>query len=181
MKFRSAHFLLACLLVPALAGAQDTRLKIPDFHGLSAKASDSVHISLGPWLLQTMSAFVGGEDSDSAAAKQMLKSIKSIEILSYSFTKDFEYSAEDVDAVRKQLSAPGWTRLMQAHDSKKNQDVDMYISMDENHTNGFALIASEPREFTIINIVGSFNAEDLPKLEKHLHLKMGNSQTRLLM
>ena len=41
----------------------------------------------------------------------------------------------------------------------------MYILVENNRTKGFALIASEPREFTIINIVGSINIEDLPKLE----------------
>jgi hypothetical protein len=43
------------------------------------------------------------------------------------------------------------------------------------------LIASEPREFTIINIVGSISMEDLPRLEKQLHLKIGDGQAHLLM
>ena len=47
---------------------------------------------------------------------------------------------------------------------------------------GFALIASEPREFTIINIVGSISIDDLPKLQSHLHLpKVADSQINLLM
>jgi Domain of unknown function (DUF4252) len=181
MKFRISHLVFVGLLLPAVVLAQDTRLKLPDFHGLSAKATDSVHISLGPWLLHMAGAFIDDKDEDSEATKQMLKSIKSIEIHSYTFATDFAYSRDDIDAVRKQLSAPGWTQLMQVHDSKKNEDVDMYVSMEDNHSNGFALIASEPREFTIINIVGSFSADDLPKLEKHLHLKMSGNQARLLM
>jgi hypothetical protein len=44
-------------------------------------------------------------------------------------------------------------------------------------TRGFALIASEPREFTIINIVGSIKMSDLPKLQKQLHL--GRLMTRV--
>jgi hypothetical protein len=181
MNFRIGKLVLACLLIPALAGAQDTQLKLPDFRGLSAKATDSVHISLGPWLLHTVGAFMDDKDPDSEAAKKMLKSIKSIEIRSYSFANDFEYSIGDIDSVRKQLSQQGWTRLLQTHDGKNNQDVDMYISMDNERTNGFVLIASEPREFTIINIAGSFSPEDLPKLEKQLHLKMNNGQALLLM
>ena len=43
-------------------------------------------------------------------------------------------------------------------------------------------IAREPREFTIVNIVGSINPKDLPELESHLHLpKIGALHPDLLM
>jgi hypothetical protein len=41
---------------------------------------------------------------------------------------------------------------------------------EHDRTKGFALIATEPREFTIINIVGSIRLEDLPELEQRLQL-----------
>jgi hypothetical protein len=46
----------------------------------------------------------------------------------------------------------------------------MYILVENDRPSGFALIASEPRKFTIINIVGSISVEDLSRLENHLHL-----------
>lgn len=58
----------------------------------------------------------------------------------------------------------------------------MYVLIENNRTQGFALIASEPREFTIINIVGSISLEDLPKIEHQLHLPTGGvGQARILM
>jgi hypothetical protein len=59
---------------------------------------------------------------------------------------------------------------VQTHDRKKNEDVDVYIFVENNRTRGLALISREPREFTIVNIVGSVAVEDLPKLGQHLHL-----------
>jgi hypothetical protein len=168
MKLRV--LLMSCLLIPTLSWAADGKLKLPDFKGLSEKATDSVHISLGPWLLQMASGFISDSDTDGADTKRMLSGIKSIEIHSFTFATDFAYSLADIDGVRRQLSAPGWSQLMQVHDGKKNEDVDMYVLMQDNHSSGFALVASEPREFTIINIVGSFDPEDLPKLQKHLHI-----------
>jgi hypothetical protein len=180
MKLRV--LLMTCLLVPSFGWSADGRLKLPDFKGLAEKATDSVHISLGPWLLHTFGHFIDDSDPDDAATKRMLSGIKSIEIHSFTFATDFAYSAADIDSVRRQLSAPGWSQLMQVRDSKKNENVDMYVMMDDNHAGGFALIASEPREFTIINIVGSFNPDDLPKLQKHLHIHESNvAGTRLLM
>jgi hypothetical protein len=62
---------------------------------------------------------------------------------------------------------------MQVHDREKSEDVDVYIAIENNRTTGFALIASEPRQFTIINIVGSVARTDLPKIENYLHLPAG--------
>ena len=71
---------------------------------------------------------------------------------------------------------------MQVHHREKSEDVDMYVLIENNVTKGFALIASEPREFTIINIVGSFRVEDLPKLESQLHFHgVTDSAVKLLM
>jgi hypothetical protein len=173
-------FTLACLLLPALAAAQDSKLKIPDFSALGSKATESVNITLSPWLLHIVGALVDDKDADGAATKRLLAGIKSIEVRSYSFATDFAYSSADIDTVRRQLGAPGWTQLVQVHEP--NKDVDMYILIENDQTKGFALIASEPREFTIVNIVGSIKVEDLPKLESHLHLpRVAAGQTHLLM
>ena len=70
---------------------------------------------------------------------------------------------------------------MQVHHREKSEDVDMYVLIENNVTKGFALIASEPREFTIINIVGSIKMDDLPALENHFALTQARgSSTRLV-
>jgi hypothetical protein len=40
--------------------------------------------------------------------------------------------------------------------------------MDANKANGLAIISSEPREFTIVNIVGSIDLQKLHRLEGQL-------------
>jgi hypothetical protein len=182
MKMRIVEIALACLLVPAIACPQDAKLKLPEFKSLAGKATESVNISLSPWLLRMAGAFVDEKDADSAATKHLLAGIKSIEIRSYQFAADFVYSAADIDGVRSQLAGPGWNQLMQVHHRDKNEDVDMYVLIENNVTKGFALIASQPREFTIINIVGSISVDDLPKLESSLHLrKIADARANLLM
>jgi hypothetical protein len=182
MKMRIVKIALACLLVPAVGMAQDARLKLPEFKSLAGKATESVNISLSPWLLHMAGAFIDDKDEDSVATKHLLAGIKSIQIRSYQFATDFAYSIDDIDGVRSQLTGPGWNRLMQVHHRDKSEDVDMYVLIENNVTKGFALVASEPRQFTIINIVGSITIDDLPKLEGHLHLpKLAEARANLLM
>src|SRR5277367_4370636 len=161
---RIGKLALACLLLPTLAAAQDARLKLPDFSSLAGRATETVNISLGPWLLRMAGAFIDDKDEDAAATKHLLAGIKSIQVRSYQFAAENAYSPADIDAVRSQLAGPGWSQVMQVHHREKNEDVDMYVLIENNVTKGFALIASQPREFTIINIVGSIAVDDLPKL-----------------
>lgn len=160
----------AAVLLPTIAAAQNPHLDLPDFRSLARNASDSVNISLGPWLLHFAGSLVSDKDPDKAGAKQLLAGIDSIQVRSYEFSSDSAYSAADLDTVRRQLEAPGWTALLQSRDQQKGERVDIYVMRDADRTKGFALIASEPRQVTIVNITGSIDLASLPALERQLHL-----------
>jgi Domain of unknown function (DUF4252) len=159
-------FLLVALLVPVLAyAAPSAKLTFPNFAGLQQKASESVIISLDPAMLGLAGRFLDGNDPQDAATKDVLNGLQGIFVRSYTFDRDSAYQQSDIDAVRSQLAAPGWNRLLQTHSRKTRADVDIYIMIDNNQAVGLALIASEPRQFTIVNIVGAIDLDKLHKLE----------------
>jgi Domain of unknown function (DUF4252) len=154
------------LLAPALAWAVPTpKLQIPEFLGLAQKATESVTITLDPAMLGMAARFLDSNDPQDAATKEVIKGLQGIYVRSYTFDKDGAYQAADIDAVRRQLSAPGWNRLVETHSRKTGANVDIYIMIDNNRAVGLALIASEPRQFTIVNIVGAIDLDKLHKLE----------------
>jgi hypothetical protein len=145
--------------------APDPRLVLPEFTGLSQKATQSVTITLDASLLSLASGFMNGNDPGDAATQQIIKGLRGIYVRSFTFDHDFAYQESDVEAVRKQLEAPGWNRLVQTRSKKTHADVDIYIMVDNKQAIGLALISSEPREFTIVNIVGAIDLDKLRKLE----------------
>lgn len=163
---------LATLALPFLASAAEPigKLNLPSFTGLQSKASEVVDVTLGSWPLALASKFMNSDNPEDAEVKKVLSGIKSIAVRSYEFDSDFVYSKEDVDAVRKQLSAPGWTQLAQIHKRNKAQDVEVYIALTDDQAKGFAVVASEPRKFTIVNVVGSIDLAQLAKLQHHMDL-----------
>jgi hypothetical protein len=169
-------FLTACLAAglafPHVSAAAERSfsLELPSFSHLQSKATEVVDITLGTWPLALASKFMDADDAEDAEVKKLLSGIKSIAIRSYEFDSDFAYSKEDVDAVRDQLSAPGWTQLAQVRKRNKAQEVDVYMALNGDHANGFAIIASEPRKFTILNVVGSIDLNQLAKLRNHVDL-----------
>src|SRR6266542_2848667 len=105
--------ILTIMLVPeASAAAQNARLRLPDLGPLAARASNTVDITLDGGLLSLAAAFLDGHDEDERAVKEMLGAVKGIYVKTFEFDKDGGYSSADVDAVRQQLTAPGWSRLV---------------------------------------------------------------------
>jgi hypothetical protein len=170
-------FLSACLAAglafPHLSAAADrgSILDLPSFSHLQSKATEVVDITLGTWPLTLASKLMDADDAEDAEVKKLLAGIKSIAIRSYQFDSDFVYSKEDVAAVRDQLAAPGWTQLAQVRKrGNKSQEVDIYMALDGDHAKGFAIVASEPRKFTIVNVVGSIDLNQLAKLRNQMDL-----------
>ncbi|HEY2036003.1 MAG TPA: DUF4252 domain-containing protein [Steroidobacteraceae bacterium] len=192
MRFRPIILLSVLLALPALANAADPgRLQLPDFTALSKKASQSVDISLDPSLLQIASGAIGYDSGNNGAAvNDLIKGIRGIYVRSYTFDRPGEYSSADVKAVQAQLLAPGWVPVVSTHDLKQGGKVDIYMLRNGDHTAGVAIIATQPRQLTIVNIVGSINLAKLAQLQgqfgvpkvgitMNLHSKDGstNSQT----
>ena len=141
-------------------------LRLPEFASLAEKASESVNLTLDSSVLGLGCRFLNGADPQQANAKKLCTSLTGVYVRSFTFDKDFAYPKADIDGVRRQLSAPGWSRIVETRSSKEKTDVDVYVLLDKGKAAGLAIIASEPREFTIVNIVGSIDLEQLHDLEQ---------------
>jgi hypothetical protein len=154
-------------LLPLVACAQGSQLNVPAFAGLKSKATQSVDITIGPVLLKLAELVGPPAGQDRVELKRILAGLKSVRVRSYRFDSDFAYSKSDLEGVRTQLAAPGWTPMVHTQDRERNEDVDVYVSLDEHVMKGLAVVASNPREFTIVDIVGNIDLQDLAKLEQH--------------
>jgi hypothetical protein len=148
--------------LPLACPAATPELKIPDFSHLRDKAVDSVDITVDGILLNIAKKFAKESDDEEL---QILSDIKSVRVRSFTFDSDDAYSRADIDTVRRQLTAPGWSQLVSAHKRRDQEDVDVYMCVENDRILGLAVVASEPREFTIVNIIGSIDIDKLAKLE----------------
>lgn len=162
------HFLWSALLCAlSSTGVAQTRgeLRLPEFATLAEKASETVNVTLNSQLLGMASRFLDSSDPDQAEVRKLAASLSGIYVRKYSFESDYAYPKADIDAVRRQLRAPGWTPLVEARSNKEQTSVDVFVLIEGGKARGLAIIASEPREFAIVNIVGNIDLEQLHKLE----------------
>jgi hypothetical protein len=161
MKQTIAGFAMTILLTPGWAVAQD--VKIPErIERLSAKASESVNVTLDGSLLQLANQFLSSKDAGEHQAKNIVSKLKSIYVRSFEFAKEGEYSEADVAAFRSQLRSPAWSRILEAKDGHEHMEV--FVKQEKNQAAGLVMISAEPKELTIVNIDGSIDLKELASL-----------------
>lgn len=148
----------------AAAWADPGRIRFPDFDGLASKAVNTVDIRLDPSLLKLASQFVP-HDSNGPPVQSLVSGLKGIYVRSFQFATDYAYPRRDVEQVLKQLDAPGWSRLVQVHNSAQHQDVDVYLYRQGKRVEGLVVVTAQPRQLTIVNIVGSITLAQLSRLQ----------------
>ena len=95
----------------------------------------------------------------------MLSGLKGVYVRSYEFGADGAFGPADVEMIRRQLAAPGWSRMAGVRSKKDNADVDVYLWLDGAKIGGLGILATEPRRFTVVNIVGAIDLDQLRRLE----------------
>jgi hypothetical protein len=161
MKFANLGFLI---LLPL--AAQELKLP-PGFDKLAEKASDVVDITMDGSLLQLASRFLSDQDPDEAKIKKLVSGLKGLYVKSFEFDSRGMYQESDLESLRAQLHAPGWSRMVGVRSKRDEENVELYLKTDGGQVSGLAIIAAEPRELTIVNIIGQINPEEIRGLAGH--------------
>ena len=170
---KTTTFVLGCLLLaPAGALAQTpstppgtgARLQLDHLDRLAAQASETVNITIDPAMLKMAAGLLKNERQNDAALA-MLSDVQGIYIRSFEFEKENAYTQSDVDAVRAQLAAPGWSRLIEVDSKQQGELVQIYGWREGNQSGGLAILVAEPKELTVVNIVGPIDLMKLGALQ----------------
>jgi len=85
-------------------------------------------------------------------------------VKSFEFEKEGEYSVADLESVRSQLRNTAWNKIVNIN-SKKDGSVEVYLMSNATQISGLAVLASDAREITVVNIIGNVDLEKLTRLE----------------
>ena len=163
--FKIGPALLLLIAGAAAAMGQSAKLQLDQLDVLANRASDTVDVKLDEHLMQTTAKFFSGKDSDDAEIRDLIKNVKGIYVKSFSFEKENEYSAAEIESVMSQLRGGGWSKIIGITSKKDGDNVEVYLLNIGDQISGLAVVSAEPKEFTIVNVVGPIDLEKLSKLE----------------
>jgi hypothetical protein len=172
-------FVAFTLLVPVAASAQGGRLNLSFLDRLGERASEKQEVTIDRSMLSTAgSLVVPGPKAD--AAKQILSELEGVYVRSYEFDDPKAYSMDDINAIRKQLSAPGWSRIVANEEKDKGGNWELqevWLFNPGGKLGGIFIINAEPGELQVVNIVGPIDFSKLGALGGVLGIpnNIGNS------
>jgi len=153
------------LLPTAASAARAQDVKIPlNIERLAAKATETVNVTVDGSLLQLAGKFLSSSDPDQKQVKTLISNLKGIYVRSFKFENAGEYSEADVESMRSQLKAPDWSRIVNVTSKKGGDNVDVAYKLDKGKIAGLVVITAEPKELTIVNIVGPIDLDQLSSL-----------------
>jgi hypothetical protein len=161
MKFALS---VLCAVLPL--AAQDVKMPV-GLDKLGAKASEVVDVSLDGALLQLAGRFLSEKDPDEANVKRLVGGLKGVYVKSFEFEDRDQYKESDVEELRAQLRGPAWARIVSARSKKDGENSEIYLKTDAGQISGLVIIVAEPKELTVVNIVGFIRPEDIRDLGGH--------------
>lgn len=153
---------LAMMMTVAGSAAAQPDWKI-DFSALADRAEETVEVKLDGKMLDLASKFLSSENAEEQEVREIVKGLTGIYIYSFAFDNDWEYDRSIADAVRRQMGT-GWEKMITVR-SRTKENVDIWVRPGTTALDGIFIIAAEPREFTVVNIVGSIDIDKLSRLE----------------
>jgi hypothetical protein len=158
MSWRSI-FLLAAL--SATAWAQQIPIEALE-KKFAGKTKETVEVNLDGNLLDIARRFLNDNDPEQAKAKKILQDVKAIYVRVWKFDRAGEFSGADIESVRTQLK--GWSKVVDVRGGPEGENAGVYMQLVNDRIQGLVVVASEGRELTLVNLVGSIDPANLRDL-----------------
>lgn len=131
----------------------------------AAKASETVDVNLDGALLKMAAKFLSSDSPDEAKVRKLVAGLKGIYVKSFEFDQPGAYSEKDVNNVRSQLQTPEWSRIVGVRSKRDGEIVEVFVRTGSaGQARGLAIIAAEPKELTVVQLVGSVDLDELSSL-----------------
>jgi hypothetical protein len=164
MKKRMIVFVLGAAALAATALAQSPQLPAPPpiEKALAARASNVTEVTLGKNLLGFAAKVMNGKDE--AGTRQLIEGLDGIYVREYDFDKEGQFSADDVEQLRKYFETSEWSPIVHERDRKNNESTDVMVKLVNGESKGLFILEVEPKELNIVLILGPIRTDELGAL-----------------
>ena len=169
INIRTALIAVLLVFAPTLSAQaqQDSRIQMTSLDHLAAKASQTVDVNIDERLMRLAAKVFNDKDEDEREVKKLIANLKGIYVKSFEFDAAGQYTPADLETIRTQLRGPGWTRLVNVT-SKKEGMLEVYLLFNGDLVGGLAVLHTDDKELTVVNIVGPVDIDKLASLEGQL-------------
>ena len=144
---------IAMILSAPFAVAQKLTIQLDS---LAAKAKEKAEVDLDGATLAQAVKFNKGLGNIASAVKEL-------HVRHYEFGEAGKYSEQDLESLHRQTGAgSGWSRVVNVKD--KEDHVEILTKIADGKPAGFLLIAAEPKELSVVYVVGEIPLDQMSEL-----------------
>jgi hypothetical protein len=121
-------------------------------------------VTLDKNMLGFASKFMNGKDKDDASVRQLIQGLDGIYVRSYEFDKEGQYSMDQIDSLRKTFETAEWSPMVRERERKTGETTDIMVKLVNGEPHGMFILAAEPKELTIVLIMGPIRMDQLGEL-----------------
>ncbi len=153
------NILTAAALLCVALQAWGQELDLSFLKDLEAKATEVTNVSLGKEQMQLIQGLTGSAGGE---LKALASGIELVQVRSLEFDKEGMYSMAEMSALRDKVKTSEFLPVISV--KEKNGFTEILLRKGPKGNRGFLIIAVEPKEVTIVNIVGDLDLASLGKL-----------------
>jgi hypothetical protein len=158
----------AALIMPACAQTSPSPFPLPTpvEKELGTRAANVTEVTLGKGMLDFAAKFMDKNAKDQAAVKQLIEGLDGIYVRDYEFDKEGQYSMDELQQLRQAFATPEWTPMVHERESKGGgESTDVMMKMVNGEPQGIFVLDAEPKELTIVLILGPIRMDQLSELQ----------------
>jgi hypothetical protein len=95
----------------------------------------------------------------------LIEGLDGIYVREYEFDKEGQYSMEEIEQLRKYFETSEWSPIVRERERQSGETTDVMVKLVNGQTRGMFILETEPKELTIVLILGPVRMEDLGKLK----------------
>lgn len=156
MKKKMFSMILGCGLTVSLWGQE---LDLSFLKDLEAKATEVTNVSLGKEQMQLIQGLTSGVAGE---LKSLAGGIELVQVRSLEFDKEGMFSLAEMTALRDKVKTNEFLPVISV--KQKGGFTEILLRKGPKGNRGFLILSVEPREVSIVNIVGDLDLASLGKL-----------------
>jgi len=159
-----AGIALLTTLMTAAVLAQGARIQMDHIDRLFPNAVETIDVRVDGSLLQIASKFLDKNKTNEAQVREILNVLKGVYVKGVEFDKEGQFTEQDVEAVRQQLQAPGWQRIVGVRSKRDHENVEVFLMLGNGLIEGIGVLVTDPKQLMVVNVVGPIDPEKISEL-----------------
>jgi hypothetical protein len=132
---------------------------------LAARASNVSEVTLDKNMLGFASKFMDNKDKNQAGVSNLIQGLDGIYVRDYEFDKEGQYSMDEIEKLRQAIETPEWQPLVRDREHKGAEMTDVMVKIVNGETRGMFILSAEPKELSIVLILGDIRMDQLGMLK----------------